>query len=68
MNSSRLARADDVLHVLVAQFLLQHEQQQVLSKRQADPWFLCNLALADGVEGERRVFNPLAGKLTSVKL
>lgn len=61
-----------LLHVLVAGFLLQcecaHEQQQVLSKCQADPWILCKLALADGVEGERRVFNPLAGKLTSVKL
>lgn len=47
-----------LLHVLVAWFLLQcecaHEQQQVFSKCQADPWVLCKLALADGVEGERR--------------
>lgn len=61
-----------LLCVLVAQFLLQcecaHEQQQVFSKCQADPWFLCKLALDDREDGARRVFNPLAGKLTSVKL
>lgn len=61
-----------LLRVLVVRFLLQcecaHEQQQVFSKCQADPWFLCESALADGVEGAKRVFNPVAVKLTSMKL